>query len=71
MSLTACSSQPKYIIRTEYASPPTSLLQPTEIPRFTGSNRGDVIADYVPDLIGAIRACNIDKESISNLKVKE
>lgn len=60
----ACAHE-KPLIKTEiiYVHPPSNFLSPTEIPRFTGSSCADVIL-HIPELKGAIRRCNADKESI-------
>jgi len=66
--LTACAwNKPLIKERIIYVNPPSNLLIPTDIPRFSGSTCSDIIIDYIPELKAAIQSCNIDKESIRKL----
>lgn len=68
--LVGCST--KTIKETQYVKiqPPTALIEPTSIPRFSGSTYGDLV-EFVPELEAAVGQCNIDKESIKEYYKEE
>lgn len=66
--LAGCETQPVRVeTRTEYRYPPDTLIQDCPVPAFEGHTIGDAV-DYIPRLLGALRACNEDKRAIRELK---
>lgn len=44
--------------------PPTAPLQATPVPPFNGRVYSDLLDTYIPDLIGTIKQCNLDKNAV-------